>query len=85
MALETLVEHRGEINLVMLDLSMPDMSGDQLLPKLAALYPDLNIVIFSGALPDELDFEDQPTVKGILNKPFDLGELRDIIRKSASG
>jgi CheY-like chemotaxis protein len=84
-ALEILAERQGQVDLVLLDLSLPDMSGYQLLPELAARYPDLKIVICSGALPDELDFANQPMVVGVLNKPFDLNELRDIVGKAVNG
>ncbi|MEN8134548.1 MAG: response regulator [Thermodesulfobacteriota bacterium] len=83
-ALEVLAERKGQVDLVLLDLSLPDMSGQQLLPKLADEYPDLKIVICSGALPDELEFKNQSQVKGILNKPFELSELRDIVSKVVS-
>lgn len=78
-ALEILSEQKGLVDLVMLDLSLPDMDGNQLLPRLAAKYPTLKVVICSGSLPDELDYAGQPIVRGILNKPFELRELRSII------
>jgi len=84
-ALELLAERKGQVDLVLLDLSLPDMNGHQLLTIFAADYPNLRIVICSGALPDELDFKNQPTVKGILNKPFELSELRNIVSKSING
>jgi len=84
-ALSTLAEHNGEVDLVLLDLSLQDMDGRQLLPELTEKYPELKIVICSGSLPDELDFESQPAVKGVLNKPFELKELRDIVQQAING
>ena len=78
-ALGALDENNGKFDLVLLDLSLPDMSGEKLLPEFSARYSDLKVVICSGALPDELDFKDQPTVRGVLNKPYELSELRDIV------
>lgn len=83
-ALDILVEQNGQIDLVLLDLSLSDINGLQLLPKLAEEYPELRIVICSGALPDELDFKKYPTVTGILNKPFELKELRELVGMTAS-
>jgi hypothetical protein len=51
------------------------------LAELAGKYPDLKIVVCSGALPDELDFANQPIVIGLLHKPFELSALRDIVDK----
>lgn len=79
--LRTLAELGDSIDIVLLDLSLPDMNARLLLPELAAKYPELKIVICSGALPDELDFHNQPIVKAILNKPFELSKLREIVGK----
>jgi CheY-like chemotaxis protein len=83
--LEILAERQGQVDLVLLDLSLPDMSGYQLLPKLAARYPDLKIVICSGALPDPHEFINQPIIRGFLNKPFDLHELQDVVGRVVIG
>ena len=80
-ALACLAECKEQVDLVLLDLSLPDMNGRDLLPELTAEYPNLPVVVCSGSLPDELDFKNQPSVKGILNKPFDLSDLREIVDK----
>ena len=77
--LRILMDQNGGIDLVFLDLTLPDMNGLDLIPKLIVDYPALKVVIWSGALPDELKFEDQPFIKAVLSKPFDLWELRKII------
>ena len=82
--LGVLADQNGEIDLVLLDLTLPDMNGIDLLPKLSEEYPSLKVIICSGALPDELDFENQPIVKSVLNKPFELRELRESIDRALS-
>jgi CheY-like chemotaxis protein len=84
-ALDLLAERNGEVDLVLLDLSLQDMDGGKLLHKLVELYPDLKFVICSGSLPDELDFDNQAAVKGILNKPFAFEELRTIVERTLNG
>lgn len=38
----------GNIRVVLLDLNMPHMSGDELLPKIIELYPYISVVMISG-------------------------------------
>ncbi|MFO7605841.1 MAG: response regulator [Desulfurivibrionaceae bacterium] len=84
-ALDLLAGCNGEIDLVLLDLSLQDMDGRKLLVKMVEQYPGLKFVICSGSLPDELDFEQHPAVKGILHKPFELNDLRKIVEKVING
>ncbi|MET0595325.1 MAG: ATP-binding protein, partial [Polyangiaceae bacterium] len=46
--LETFTEKREEIDLVLLDQSMPGLSGDQVLLKLMELAPQIPVVLLSG-------------------------------------
>ena len=80
--LGVLADQNGEIDLVILDLTLPDMNGLDILPKLTADYPSLKVIVCSGALPDELEFGDHPIVKAVLNKPFELSELRGSIERA---
>ncbi|MEI8664729.1 response regulator [Pseudoalteromonas sp. B28] len=38
----------GNIRVILLDLNMPHISGDELLPKIIELYPYISVVIISG-------------------------------------
>ncbi|MDF1578788.1 MAG: hypothetical protein P1P81_10155 [Desulfobulbales bacterium] len=84
-ATDILAEQNGDIVLVLLDLSLQDMDVRQLLLKTVERYPNLKFVICSGSLPDELDFDQQPSVKGILNKPFELKDLRALVECTIQG
>ncbi|MBT4504461.1 MAG: PAS domain S-box protein [Gemmatimonadetes bacterium] len=57
------------IGLVFLDLSMPGMSGEEMLVELRAIDSDMPVVIFTGHLVEEEDFAG---VQGVLQKPFSL-------------
>jgi len=48
MALELFAEHQAEIDLVLLDLSMPGMTGEQVVAKLWERSPALPIILLSG-------------------------------------
>lgn len=66
-----------EVDLAILDLNMPGLSGAQTLPRLHALRPGLPVLLSSGhsdsALPQLL--QDAPRV-AFLRKPFTLAELK---------
>jgi two-component system, cell cycle sensor histidine kinase and response regulator CckA len=71
----------ARIDLILLDLSLPDTDGLQLLPQLAAARPGLKVVVCTGS------FYDDPSklgvhhaIKGVLQKPFDLPTLQKQVR-----
>lgn len=79
-----MADHSREIDLVMLDLSLPDISGEKLLVELARDYPGIKVVLCTGSLVDD-HLRQHPAVKGFLAKPFDLGELRSTIELALAG
>lgn len=64
-----------EIDLVILDLSLPDIGGEALLEELARDYPGLKVLPCTGSMADG-NLRQHPAVRGFLAKPFDLSELR---------
>jgi len=38
----------GNVRIVLLDLNMPHLSGDELLPQIVELYPHISVIIISG-------------------------------------
>jgi len=83
-ALAVMGDHAQEIDLIMLDLSLPDISGENLLGELIRLYPGQKVVLCTGSLVDE-HLRQHPAVKGFLAKPFDFGELRNTIELALGG
>jgi len=67
--LELFRRERRRLGLVFLDLSMPGMSGEEMLVELRSIDPDMPVVIFTGHLVEEEDFVG---VQGVLQKPFSL-------------
>ena len=47
-AIDCLAANRDAIRVVLLDLSMPELTGDGALPAIFALQPDLHVVVSSG-------------------------------------
>jgi CheY-like chemotaxis protein len=81
-ALELYEKHRAEIRLVILDLLMPGMSGNQCLEALRKLDPNVRVLIASGAMNSTIE-EDLNEIgsRGIIAKPFDTTKLLEKIRK----
>jgi len=71
-------------SIVLLDLAMPVMGGDELVPVLAREYPGLKIIICSG-FPEEEARQGFPSesVAGFLQKPYTVTGLAEKIRQVA--
>jgi PAS domain S-box-containing protein len=78
-ALQLFREHPG-INLVLLDLIMPNLDGEKCFHELRKLDPSIKVVIVSGYC--EADVEkifDGKEIAGFLQKPYDLSLLVELI------
>jgi len=76
-ALALYQQHLGEIRLVLLDLSMPGMGGDETLRALRQIDPAVRVAITSGYDPDRS--ANRAGVLGYLAKPFDAGALLEFV------
>ena len=81
LALDVFREHAQAIDLVITDLGMPEMGGEELFRRLRALAPQLKIMVSSGYL-DGLTREHllQMGVCRVLQKPYRLKAIHDEIR-----
>ena len=70
-------------DLVILDSTMPRMSGSETLAHLLEVRPGVKVIISSGISSDEMKkkFLSHP-ISGFLQKPFDLSRLTAVIRKA---
>jgi len=73
---------REDVQIVLLDILLPDANGLDLLQKIKAQFPDIEVVMISGLT------EISTAVKAMkmgayhyLSKPFDLSEVRSVIEK----
>ncbi len=80
-ALQACEEHRGPIHLLMTDLVMPGMSGQQLAVRLAGRRPEMKVIYMSGYTDDAM-VPHGVLEEGIhfLQKPFSLDALARAVR-----
>jgi two-component system, cell cycle sensor histidine kinase and response regulator CckA len=80
-AIDVLKRHPGTIALIVLDLSMPHMNGEEALPELRKIRPEVRIVISSGYSEAETMtlFRGQ-RVSGFIQKPYTSSGLAEKIR-----
>lgn len=81
-ALEIAEKEGPNIDLIILDLSMPKMSGAECLKKLKELRPDFKVVISSGYnLERSADEELKKNATDFLPKPYSISELSAVVQR----
>lgn len=85
-ALKLYEQHRDQVDLVMLDMIMPQMGGSQVLKALREMDPQVKVILCSGHFPEG---ETQANLlgpnQGTLRKPFSLEELGQTIHRLMEG
>lgn len=79
-AVEIFGARKGEINLVLIDVTMPGMDGWETLTALRALRPDLPVVFASGYAEAQVrqnHYPEQP--QAFLEKPYRAAELKSAL------
>lgn len=81
-ALEIFREHAGQFDLVLTDLTLPGLSGIDLIRAMHRINPGLKAMAITG-MDDELLHEalELPGVRGVLQKPFRGDQLLKAIQK----
>jgi CheY-like chemotaxis protein len=85
-ALEVYRQHASDIDVVLLDVRMPDLDGPHTLTRLRQLDPDVRCCFMSGDIGDYT--EDDLFALGALDvvaKPFSLAGLGRRLRQVAEG
>ncbi len=73
----------NDIDLVMLDILLPDMSGNAIYPFLMAARPDLKVIVFSGYSADGPAREIlNAGAQDFIQKPFSAAELSEKLKKA---
>jgi two-component system response regulator YesN len=67
------------VDLVIMDLSMPLLDGDELMQRIRLKAPDTGIILLTGRLDYQLDQASPRT--HVMRKPFDNVELARTVRE----
>jgi len=71
-----------DIALVIMDLTMPHMDGEQCFRELKKLDPDVNVIMSSGYNEQEVSQKFAGKgLAGFIQKPYKLSDLKEVIRK----
>ena len=78
-ALDVYAERGPEIDLVLLDLTMPELSGWETFRELRLLDPEVMVILMSGYSQESAEAVPGGAA-GFLAKPYSADELRDMVR-----
>jgi len=79
-AIEIFTKHHKEIVLVLLDMTMPRLSGEEAFRELRRIKPDIKVILCSGY--NEQEATSRFTGKGLagfLQKPYEFTKLKDAL------
>jgi len=74
-------QHRAELSLVLMDMTMPQMSGLEALKRIRALDDHAPVLLSSG-YSFETIAADSPRYSGYLQKPYDVQQLLGAVEKA---
>ncbi|MCC6167108.1 MAG: response regulator [Caldilineaceae bacterium] len=79
-ALRLYAEHAGTIDLVLSDLRMPKLDGIELARRLAALNPQVKVVLSTGyASEEQRQALAEVKIDGWIQKPYSLEQLTALL------
>lgn len=80
-AIEIFLRHRDSINLVLLDMVMPNMGGGEVYDRLKEISRDVKVLLSSGySIDGEATKILERGCNGFIQKPFDIMQLSQSIR-----
>lgn len=81
-AIDVFTEKQDQINLVIMDMVLPGMSGKKIFDRLREINPDVRVLLVSGySIDGEAEQIQARGCKGFLPKPFRIAELAQKIRE----
>ncbi len=85
-ALETFASHQRDLSLILMDMTMPGMAGDEVARAIREMGSDIPIILMSGySQQDAAARTGHLAIAGFLQKPFTLTDLKAAIYDALSG
>ena len=79
-AIEIYKKHRETIDLVLLDIIMPNMKGGEVFDRLKEINPDIKVLLSSGySIDGEASHILERGCRGFIQKPFNMSQLSQSI------
>ncbi|WP_176963442.1 DUF3365 domain-containing protein [Mariprofundus sp. NF] len=80
-AVATFKEHSGEIDLIVMDVVMPVMGGDEAATAIRKIEPEMKIIFATGyAKPRSSDGVFEMESETVISKPYSTGRISQLIR-----
>ncbi|MGD0232864.1 MAG: response regulator [Syntrophorhabdales bacterium] len=81
-ALRHYEENARNIALLVTDLTMPSMSGSDLVRKVLEINPELPIILVTNYVGEDIPGDIPPLVRGTVSKPFTRSEFFHVLQKT---
>lgn len=83
-AISLLESRAAEIRLVLLDLTMPGLTGEQTLSVIHARWPSVGVILMSGLNVHGVEASKARGVVGFIEKPYLPHELLQVVENALS-
>ncbi len=83
LALEQFIQAPVTFDLLITDMTMPNMTGDQLATHIMDIRPDIPVIICTGYSQKLAEIQNQPgNISGIAYKPLVMRDLANLVREA---
>lgn len=84
-AIDCFLKNRDAIRLIILDLTMPQMGGEDSYREIRKIDPNVKVIITSGYTEQEIVGKFDNRIEGFIQKPFTYQKLINAVRKGLTG
>src|SRR5215469_16551430 len=74
--------HAAAIDVVLLDLTLPRLSGREVLSEMRRIRPNVRVVLTTAYSENSWRSQGEPPFWGFIRKPYQVNELVDLLREA---